>query len=419
MIYTIALAGLLIAIAVSAYLVLPIRRLAVQRGWIDSPDGQRKLHERSVPSIGGVAIAGGALSGMVFMILAEPFFGIQLGLPSAAFWIGALLIFAVGFYDDIRGVDFKVKILFQVAAAYLLLHAGFRVDLSSLSAFAPDGYSEALYSIPLTILWVVAIINAVNLIDGLDGLAGGIMVIAFATLAMLFGMQGQVALVLIALPVIGALLGFLFHNTSPASVFMGDSGSLVLGYLIAAYSLQVPVHSHPAIALLIPVVVLGVPVMDTGLSVVRRLTERKAVCAPDHDHIHHRLARQWPVRTAVLVLYASAIWFGVAALLMSIATPGVAVLILAVTMAAAIMGLRTLGYLRIRATLETWRQAKLHVGDGAPFPNPPERSIRYLRPSQFSSRKAGQASHKTAEAKKQQRPKVDLNSPDETHASAA
>ncbi len=412
MIYGIALAGLLVALAVSALLILPVRRLAIARGWVDHPDGERKLHGRAVPTVGGAAIVGGFAAGIIALMALEPILGVNLNLPPAGLWVGALLMFCVGFYDDTRGANFKVKILFQVAAAYMLLHAGFRVDLSGFAFFGIEGYTEALYSIPLTLLWVVGVINAVNLIDGLDGLAGGVMVIAFGCLALIFGLHGEVALVLFALPIIGAVLGFLFHNFNPASVFMGDSGSLVLGFLIAAYSLQAPVHADPLIALLIPVVALGLPVMDTGLSVIRRLMERKAVCAPDHDHIHHRLSRMWPVRRSVIVLYAAATWFGAAALLMAVALPMQGLMVLAVTGVVAVMGLRTLGYLRIRSTLAMWQEVGLENKTTALK----ERQLYYARPQPI---KFDPPEKDVVAADAPSRPKVDLKASDEAHASAA
>jgi UDP-GlcNAc:undecaprenyl-phosphate/decaprenyl-phosphate GlcNAc-1-phosphate transferase len=308
MIYALLSIGMLVALAITAALMPVVRNFALARGWVDAPDGKRKLHDRPVPAVGGAAMAAGVAGGFLFLMAFEPLLGIDLALPPVGLWAGALLLFCVGFFDDVRGMNFKVKFLFQLAAAYMLLHAGFRIDLSSLPIFAGENYSEALYSIPLTLIWVVGIINAINLIDGLDGLAGGVAVIAFLALATIFGMQGEVALVIFALPIIGAIVGFLIHNFNPASVFMGDSGSLVLGFLIAAYSLQMPVHADPSIALLIPVVALGLPVMDTGLSVIRRILDRKAICAPDHDHIHHRLMKLWSVRKAVIALYAISLW---------------------------------------------------------------------------------------------------------------
>ena len=334
-----------------------IRRWAIARDWVDRPDGERKLHHKPVPAVGGIAIAGGAVAGIIVLIAIEPILGLSLSLPPAGFWVGALLLFCVGVIDDRVGINFKAKLLFQVIAAYLLIHAGIRVDLSGIPFFAGDGFHEALYAIPLTLLWVVGVVNAVNLIDGIDGLAGGVVIIAFVAAAAVFGLHGNIALVAFAIPFAGAVLGFLYHNFNPASVFMGDSGSLVLGFVLAAFTLQAPMHADPLVSLAIPVVVLGLPIIDTGLSVLRRLFERKAICAPDHDHIHHRLSRLGSVRSAVMVLYAASAWFALAAILMSASIPVYAAIVLGLTAVTAVFALRTLGYLHVRDSIAQWKMA--------------------------------------------------------------
>jgi UDP-GlcNAc:undecaprenyl-phosphate/decaprenyl-phosphate GlcNAc-1-phosphate transferase len=411
MIYALISIAMLVSLAVTAALMPAVRRWAISKGWVDCPDGERKLHREPIPAVGGLAMAVGVVIGFLFLMAVEPLMGIELNLPPIGLWTGALLMFCVGFFDDVRGMNFKVKFLFQLAAAYMLLHAGFRVDLSGLAFFADGGYAEALYSIPLTLLWVVGIINAINLIDGLDGLAGGVALIALIALATIFGMHGEMSLVIFALPVIGAIVGFLVHNFNPASVFMGDSGSLVLGFMIAAYSLQMPIHGDPGIALLIPVVALGLPVMDTGLSVFRRMVERKAVCAPDHDHIHHRLTRLWSVRRSVITLYFVSAWFASAAVMMSMATAISALLILTATLAAAILGLRTLGYLRIRQSIATWKAVTIE-----------QRAHQSLSSNQGYSRPRPVIlrSSEVRISEKSGRPTIDLErSSDAPHASAA
>src|SRR5690606_13165394 len=155
-----------------------------------------------------------------------------------SFFIGAILTAAVGFYDDVRGVSFKSKFAAQVVIALFLIQAGYRIDLGWL--IQSDPYNEVLYSAALTLLWIVGIMNAVNLIDGLDGLAGGVVLIAFLSLGAIFGLQGEMGLVAIAVVMIGALSAFLAFNFSPASIFMGDTGSLFLGYVVAAFSLSAP-----------------------------------------------------------------------------------------------------------------------------------------------------------------------------------
>ncbi|MFW5955407.1 MAG: MraY family glycosyltransferase, partial [Rhodothermales bacterium] len=247
-------------------------------------------------------------------------------------------------------------------------------------------------------------------------LAGGVLIIAFATLAAIFGMQGEIVLVLLAVPVIGALLGFLIHNFNPASVFMGDSGSLVLGYMVAAYSLQAPVHADPFIAILVPAVALGVPLVDTGLSVLRRFLERKAVCAPDHDHVHHRLTRRWPVRRSVLILYGASLWFAAAAFVMSQMMAFQGMMVLALTAVASIMGLRALGYLHIRESLDVWRAVRIEAQiEESDAEIPSSRRVSKLHPLLIQRVEDDQAHY-------ERRPKVNIrddSSSGDSQASAA
>jgi len=249
-------------------------------------------------------------------------------------------------------MSFRRKFLFQIVVAYLLLYAGYRFDVSGFPFVGTDPGFQALISIPLTIIWIVGIINAVNLLDGLDGLASGVSIIAFASLATIFGIQGgDIGVVAIALIVIGATAGFLVFNFSPASIFMGDAGSLFLGYMLAVYSLEGSAHAHPLLAFAIPVVALGLPILDTILCVVRRSIDGISPFSPDSDHIHHRLSKLWPTRRAVLVLYAVSLWFGIAAILISQFELIVGLLMVGITMIAGLVGIRTLGYLNLRQFL--------------------------------------------------------------------
>jgi UDP-GlcNAc:undecaprenyl-phosphate GlcNAc-1-phosphate transferase len=165
-------------------------------------------------------------------------------------------------------------------------------------------------------IWVVGIINAVNLIDGMDGLATGVAGIAVLACAALFGVKGHLELMALGGVMVGALAGFLPHNFKPASLFMGDSGSLFLGYLLAAYTLQGPLHAEPLLGLLILPVLLGIPVLDTGAAIVRRWRSPHSLFGPDQRHIHHQLERHGSERGAVLILYAMAASFGGVAVLM-------------------------------------------------------------------------------------------------------
>ena len=357
---TVLITGFLVSIGTTMVLVPVVRDLALRYGWVDLPDSVRKLHARPIPPVGGVAIALGFGVGLLYVLFLEDYLPFELPQVSIPVLFGLAAMVAVGLYDDVRGLDFKSKFAVQIVVAYSLIYAGFKVDVSHLPFVSEDPYHQALLTIPITLLWIVGVINAVNLLDGLDGLAGGVMVIAFACLAAIFGLHGEGGLVVFAVLIAGALLGFLVFNFNPASIFMGDSGSLFLGCLIAVYSLSGPPSGDKLVGALVPAVVLGLPLIDTTLSIFRRLAARRAIFAPDQDHIHHRLSRRWNTRGAVLTLYAAAIWFGTSAILMSLLTPAFGIAVLTLTLIGAISAIVLLGY------LGTERNARISYAHRAP-----------------------------------------------------
>ncbi|MDX1546491.1 MAG: MraY family glycosyltransferase [Rhodothermales bacterium] len=356
--------GLLSALVVpflAALLLVPlVRTVALRRGWVDAPDGERKRHAAPTPNVGGVAIAGAVGIGLVSLLLMGDLLALTLSTPVVIVGVGALIILATGFYDDVRGLGFKQKFMLQAAVAYLLMHAGYHVEVANLPFMAADPYQQTLYTVPLTMLWIVGILNAVNLLDGLDGLAPGVVMIAFVCLASIFGLNGDVRLAALALLMVGALAGFLIYNFNPASIFMGDSGSLFLGYTLAITTLSLGdgAHANPMLGLLVPVIVLGLPLLDTGLCITRRLLEHRSPFAPDHDHIHHRLSRLLPQRRAVLLLYGIALWCGIAAVSMTLVDLPTGVGVVIATFITAYVGVRALGYV---GPLRAARRAPLAV----------------------------------------------------------
>ena len=347
MLYIVLGTAFILSLATTLALGYPVCRLAIKMDWVDKPDGERKLHSRSTPAIGGIAIAGGFLAGLLYLASIQQVLPFQLTMPPPGLWLGAFMMIGVGFYDDVQGLGFRQKLILQLIAAFLLIHAGFRFDLSAVPFLEGDPYLQALYSIPLTALWIVGLINAINLIDGLDGLAAGVTYIALACLAFIFGSQGEVVLVVLVLPLIGALAGFLIHNFRRASMFMGDSGSLFLGFILAAASLQGSTHPDPTLSVLIPVLVLGLPVLDTGLCILRRALIGKSIFSPDHDHIHHRLARRWSPTRVVMTLYIVALAFGCAAILMTRLTAGAAALVLLTIVLLTVSAIYLMGYFSV------------------------------------------------------------------------
>lgn len=304
----------LTGLVVTALISRRIRRHASDLDLMDQPVAPRKTHDQAMPTGGGLAIAAGIVAGSAVL------YGLRGTLPAmtadVSFWAGALVILTTGLWDDRCGVGPKSKFALQFLAAYLLLHTGTYFDVGRFSFVGGSEFNQALYSIPVSMIWVVGIINAVNLIDGMDGLATGVAAIAFLACATLFGVKGHLALMGIGVVASGALAGFLPYNFKPASLFMGDSGSLFLGYLLAAYTLQGPLHPEPLLGLLILPVLLGIPVLDTGAAIVRRWRSPYSLFGPDQRHVHHQLEKNGSETRAVLILYGVAVAFGGVAVLM-------------------------------------------------------------------------------------------------------
>ncbi len=265
-------------------------RWARRRGWLARPTADR-WHERPTALMGGIAIYAAGTLGQLVVVGALP----------PAVWTGATVLFAAGWLDDRYGLTPPAKLAAQVGAALLLLPAGY--------AF---GDGPLWLAGPLTVVWVVGITNAVNLLDNMDGLAAGVVAVAALALVVLLGAGGLATTALVS--VVGAALGFLCFNFNPARVFMGDSGSLFLGYTVAALALAVPAQLPPGAATwllpawLLPVLVLAVPIFDTALVTVGRLRAGRPVAQGGRDHSSHRLVLSgYSERRAVLSLYALAL----------------------------------------------------------------------------------------------------------------
>ena len=309
----------LIALILAALLTPLVLWIALRTGAVTLPGG-RHVHVRKIPRLGGVAIAVSTLTPLVLLMLLTPdateFAHQNLG-KVAGLLAGSIIVCCVGAIDDIRPVAASNKLLLHVAAAGLAFAVGFRIQAVYLPYF---GVVEmGVFAAPITIAWIIGITNAVNLIDGLDGLAAGVVFFAAATnlvVALVGGYHpGQAMIALLMASLMGALLGFLFYNFNPARIFMGDSGSYFLGFVLATSSLLAPMQkTSTAVALLAPVVALGVPIFDTLFSVVRRYLEKRPVFSPDRGHIHHRLLEMGVThRRAVLSLYAVSILLGASA----------------------------------------------------------------------------------------------------------
>ncbi|MCB0277184.1 MAG: sugar transferase [Calditrichaeota bacterium] len=291
-----------------------VRRMAL-RLQIGALPGGRRIHREFIPILGGLGIAAGLIAGILF---SAPLLAISLGdlAPHGLFWGGLLVILLTGLIDDIRGVTPLQKFGGEFLAAALAAYGGCYID----GFYSPGGnmLNLGLFAMPFSILWIMFIINAVNLLDGLDGLAGGISLLTTAGFLLLAILAGQTFQTVVALALIGALIGFLKFNFHPAKIFMGDVGSLTLGYLLATFSIEsLKVAGSHQVYFLASLVILGLPITDTLIAFFRRMGRGDHPFKPDREHIHHRLFRltQSHVDTVWVMYFMTALYVVLAALM--------------------------------------------------------------------------------------------------------
>jgi UDP-GlcNAc:undecaprenyl-phosphate/decaprenyl-phosphate GlcNAc-1-phosphate transferase len=301
-----------IAGAAAIILTPIIRRIALALGVVDKP-GARKVHRKNMPTLGGIAIAAGFYAGTIIIFHAIPGAMDRFSLKFTGLYIGSAIIIILGTIDDIRPLRAKLKLAVQIIAAMVLLGTGFVVEELTIPFFGkvPLGY----FGIVLSTLWIVGITNAINLLDGLDGLAAGVSGIASFFMCLAAVDQGNYVIAFLAFALSGACAGFLPFNFYPARIFMGNPGSMFLGFILSAISIVSFQKSTTAIALFIPVIALGVPIIDTSLAIVRRIAKKKLIFKADKEHIHHKiLFREQSQRRTVLSLYFLSVCFGLIAL---------------------------------------------------------------------------------------------------------
>jgi UDP-GlcNAc:undecaprenyl-phosphate GlcNAc-1-phosphate transferase len=295
------------AVAVT-WIVTPLVRLMGLRWGIVARTGGRHLHQGTVPRVGGVALFTGIAAALAVRALGEHLWGWSPAVPALerpvlGVLAGLTVIFGVGLLDDLVDLRPSQKLAGQLAAAGIAYAAGVRID------FIGDPFGGGLIllgvlSLPVTLFWMVGFANVVNLIDGLDGLAAGVTAIAGVTLLLLAQQSNQAAAAVLAAALVGACIGFLRFNFNPASIFMGDSGALLLGFALACISLLGVMKSVAAITLVVPLLVIGVPVFDTFAAIVRRRRHGRPIQEADAGHIHHRLlGRGFDQRQTVLIIY--------------------------------------------------------------------------------------------------------------------
>ncbi|MFC3040387.1 glycosyltransferase family 4 protein [Virgibacillus xinjiangensis] len=305
--YTELTIAFFISLIASFLLTYLVKSLALKIGAVDHPD-HRKIHQEPVPRIGGLAIFFGAVLGVLYIQPAHD------SLIPIAF--GALVIIITGFLDDLYTIRPIIKLTGQLIATSFLISSGLIIDRLTLPIIGM--VDLGFFSVMITVLWVVGITNAINLIDGLDGLATGVSTIALTTIFIMSLIDTQVLVAYISIALIGANLGFLYHNFYPAKLYMGDTGSNFLGYMIAVVSILGLFKEVAIFSFIIPVIILAVPILDTALAIFRRAYRRENIMGADNKHLHYELlAGGYSHRKTVLIIYGFSALFGLMAILLS------------------------------------------------------------------------------------------------------
>lgn len=348
--------------AILSYLLTPlVIRFAKAVGATDLPN-ERKIHQQPMPRMGGVAIYLSFMLALLVIYGIDPavhVFSMMIPHKGVLLIASLLMVLVLGIFDDLRSLNPGQKFLVQLAAATLAYIAGFRID--AITHPLGEGILDlGVFAYPATVLWIVGITNAFNLIDGLDGLSSGISIIVALTVSLISYLNGHIATAFLTLAFAGSILGFLRYNFNPARIFLGDSGSLFLGFALAVFSMESSTKGSAAVAILVPILALGLPIMDTLLSMIRRMFRSilrgepssasvgqkiRQMFLPDRRHIHHQLlALGVSHRNVVLLLYLVSCLFGAGAFAITMTNNVGASLILIAVAIATLTGIRQLQY---------------------------------------------------------------------------
>lgn len=300
----------LVSCFILSLLLTPVvKKIAFKIGATDQPN-QRKVHTGAMARLGGISIYAAFLAGLVILQPENAY------LPYIL--VASTIIIVTGVLDDITELSAKWKLLGQILAAVIVIIGGVHIDFINLPF---GGQLElGLLSIPITLLWIIGITNAINLIDGLDGLAAGVSSIVLATISVLAIIQGDIFIVAMGIALLGGTLGFLVHNFNPAKIFMGDTGALFLGFMIAVISL-LGFKNVTVFSLIVPIIILAVPISDTFFAIIRRIVHRQPLSLADKSHLHHCLLNLgYTHKQTVLMIYAISAICGLAAVIFTLST---------------------------------------------------------------------------------------------------
>ena len=361
--------GIFVVAVLSSFLLTrAIRNIANSRGWVYAPASSRHIHKDLIPRLGGIAIfaAFAVVATLLVAIPSLPGVDASLSRRTVFYILGpATLVFLLGLYDDFRPVKPQIKFLVQAAAGTLLFLGGFRVfQLPLLFGSHTLGWLE----LPLTIVWVLWITNAFNLLDGIDGLAAGSALFSTITVFVVSLVSGNFLVSSLTLALAGAILGFLRFNFNPATIFLGDCGSLFIGFMLSALALSGAQKAPTLVAVAIPVVSFGLPVLETVLSVLRRFLSGQPLFAADRGHIHHKLLeRGFSQQQVVLILYVVSAVCGLLSLFLLYPSGPMIGIVLFVIFAGIWVGVQHLGYHEFvelgRVALRTMEQKKIIVNN--------------------------------------------------------
>ena len=331
------------ALAVAYFATPRVKDFAIKVGALDAPD-DRKVHTKPIPRMGGLAIyAAFVLAVLASMYVSREVMGLL---------VGGTVILIVGIIDDLKPLPARVKLLGQIIAAAVLVMFDIKIEWLT-NPFGEMIYVEYL-AIPLTILWVVGLTNTVNLIDGLDGLAAGVSTIASVTILLVALQQNFWTVAVLTAALAGSALGFLQHNFNPAKIFMGDTGSMFLGYMLAAISILGTVKSAATIALIVPIVALGLPILDTAFAIIRRYMSGRPIFKPDKGHLHHRLLEMGLTqKQAVLLMYVMSGCLGLSAIALTEVNKSFGAFIIVALLGIAFVGAKKIGVLKATKSIES------------------------------------------------------------------
>lgn len=290
-----------VAILVSFISTPLVRKFARVINAIDVPKDERRVHKKPIPKLGGLAIY---LGFIIALTLKKG----PITKPETGILLGSLIIVIGGFIDDLLDLKPWQKLIFQIAGACTLIAFGIKISMITNPISNSNSYIKigSILGIISTLIWVVGITNAFNLIDGLDGLAAGIGIISSSTMALIAFLngQGRIEAQVLSLILAGAVLGFLPYNFNPASIFMSDVGSQLIGFLLAAISLEGAIKSASAVVIAVPILAFGLPIYDTIFAIIRRKLNGKPIMQADKGHLHHRLlAMGLSQKQAVVIMY--------------------------------------------------------------------------------------------------------------------